>query len=870
MATSYSALSVKDQVQLMYVAYFGRAGDPAGMDHWMRDINLYHFTIEQVGDSFALSDEAKGLYSYLKYPNLNSSDPNAPTAFVTAIYKNLFERDPDTGGLNYWVDRLTGTNTKGTNPNLEHISAGTMIASIINGAYASTGPNHAHDVASMENKITVADYFTDQLIANNITWDSATMRDDAAACIADVTWDSATIATGKNTANTSVNAFVATNVQTFTLTVNQDTATASTFEGPIYTSVQTGNQIQTLTSVDKLTGTSGSSDTLNATLNATEVSTKPTLSGIEKVNLTAIGWPPSVFDAANSTGIAEIANVDSSASLTMRNLNAGAKVVVKNTEAGVDTQVQFVNSATSGADDAVSIQVNGVGRGATAGNTQILNVRGETAGSFETLNIESTGGASRFAAIGSDSTAAIGGALTATGSQVKTINVTGDANLRVDGTLFNVTTVNAAADFKGDLRVVLDNKDVTVTGGSGNDYFDFGATLSNADKVNGGDGRDTIAVTADTGLGDGNQVSNVEILRNDGAGGGTIFDLSKVSSFDAVVHATGNAATYNNLPKAGAGDAAKGVTQLDQGDITVNVKDANALGSNSDVLYINVGDGKQTAAYEAGDVTTAAIEKVVIDVKDAGAKTATADGGFLTADADLGTVEFKGGSLGVPFNAGAIAGTGAALTNIDASSFIGDLTVAGNADSQIIKGGSGNDTLSTGGRAAFSDAVASDALIGGGGADTFVFVNSDTSIEGADLTTAAASTADGLSEITTIADLNLGGSSAGTGVDKIDLSGIAVLGADPDNITIVNGGAVTPMSGTNLGNAVNTLVNAGTLLDGNATTTIGGLFSFGNEVFFIATSGTITTDDFGAALNSDIIIRVTGVTGTLDASDIIV
>jgi len=28
------------------------------------------------------------------------------------------------------------------------------------------------------------------LIDNHITWDSATMRDDAATCIADVTWDS--------------------------------------------------------------------------------------------------------------------------------------------------------------------------------------------------------------------------------------------------------------------------------------------------------------------------------------------------------------------------------------------------------------------------------------------------------------------------------------------------------------------------------------------------------------------------------------------------------------------------------------------------------------------------------------------------------
>jgi hypothetical protein len=198
------------------VAYFGRAGDPAGMNHWIDDINVNHFTIEQVGDTFALQSEAKDLYSYLALPNLGS-----PTLFVTAIYNNLFERDPDAAGLQYWVERLTGNNY-GTNPNGEHISAGTMIAAIINGAYAGTGPNHAHDVASMTNKITVADYFTDQLIANNITWDPATMRDDAAACIDNVTWDPATITTGEHTADASVDAFVATSGQTFTLTTTMD------------------------------------------------------------------------------------------------------------------------------------------------------------------------------------------------------------------------------------------------------------------------------------------------------------------------------------------------------------------------------------------------------------------------------------------------------------------------------------------------------------------------------------------------------------------------------------------------------------------------------------------------------------------------
>jgi hypothetical protein len=661
--------------------------------------------------------------------------------------------------------------------------------------------------------------------------------------------------------------------QNFTLTVNADTATAHIFDAPIFTSTQTGNQIQTLTSVDKLTGTAATDDALNAILNATEVTTKPTMSGVEKVNLTAIA--ASIFDAANSTGITAIGSVDSNNNLTVRNLAAGATVVVKNTAVGAHTQVQFANAVAAGTSDVATIKVDGVGRGATAGNTQILNVRGETAGSFETLNIESTGGASRFANIGSDATVAVGAAPVAATSLVKTVNVTGTANLRVDNALLNVTTVDANA-FEGNLRVALDaTKNVTVTGGKGADYFDFVAGLSNLDTVNGGDGRDTIAVTTNAGLGDGNKVTNVEILRNDGAAAATIFDLAKVASFDAVVHNSGNTATYNNFVKAGAADAAKGLTILGVGNVTVGVKDANALGSNSDVLYVNVGTAQNAATFVAGTVTTAAIEKIVVDVKDAGANTATAGGAYVNADAAIGTVEFKGGSLGVAFNAGAIGGSGVGLTKIDGSAFIGDLTTSGNAFSQVILGGSGNDVLSTGGRAAFvAPGTVADTLTGGLGNDTFSFAAAtDGVLTAANITAldaAAAVAATNRGEIVTITDLNLGGANAGTRVDTIDFTGTLLGAVAAGGFAIVNGGAATALTGLNLGDALNTAIaNAGILGSAAAGTAKAGLFTWAGDTYLIATNNATAANAFGAVAGEDIIIKVTGVTGTLDVSDFV-
>lgn len=872
-----------EQVQKIFIAFYQRPADPAGLKYWAERVDVAGGDLGQVIDAFATSPEALGLYGAINATTIGT--------VIDKLYLALFNKAPDAAGKQFYVDGFTA----GT------FTAGTIALNVLNGA---TG----NDKVAVNNKVQVANDFTQQVDGRALTDAyfgtgssfNATYSGDADTLAARDILKGITFLPSTVLSPADVTAAIQTQIanagdpiigqggQNYTLSVNQDTATAHTFDAPIFTSTQTGNQIQTLTSVDKLTGTAATDDVLNAILNGTEVATKPTMSGVEKVNLTAIA--ASVFDAANSTGITEIGSVDSNSDLTVRNLAAGATVVVKNTAVGADTQVQFANAVASGTSDVATIKVDGVGRGATAGNTQILNVRGETAGSFETLNIESTGGASRFANIGSDATVAVAVAPVAATSLVKTVNVTGTANLRVDNALLNVTTLDANA-FEGNLRVVLDTtKNVTVTGGKGADYFDFFTGLSNLDTVNGGDGRDTIAVTTNAGLGDGNKVTNVEILRNDGAANATIFDLAKVASFDAVVHNSGNTATYNNFVKAGAADAAKGLTILGTGNVTVAVKDANALGSNSDALYVNVGSAQNTAAFAAGTVTTAAIEKIVVDVKDAGANTATAGAQpFVNADAAIGTVEFKGGSLGVGFNAGAIGGSGVGLTNIDGSAFVGNLTVSGNAFSQVIKGGSGNDTIATGGRAAYTLGTVADTLTGNGGNDIFSFADqTDGALKGANVTAIdapAAVTATNRGEIVTITDLNLGGANAGTRVDTIDFSGGAGATFELSEIaaggfSIVNGGAATALTGLNLGAALDAAIaNTGILGSGTVTTNgaagnaanfaKAGLFTWAGDTYLVATSNGSIGNTFGAVAGEDIIIKVTGVVGTLDVSDFV-
>lgn len=654
------------------------------------------------------------------------------------------------------------------------------------------------------------------------------------------------------------------------LTVNQDTVVGAKIDGPIFTSTMTGAQIQTLTTVDKITGTSAVTDVLNATLNGTEASTKPTINGIETVNLTAILPIASVFDAENSAGIKLIGSVDSSANLTIRNLAAGTNAQVISTAGSVSTLFQYANSVVSGTTDSVTLYANNIGRGDVALVNQRVNLRGETAGGFETLNVVSTGAASRLLDLGSDPTVGIGVSSTAVGNALRTVNVTGDANFRVDNALLNVTKVDATG-FTGNLRVSLDAaKDVTVIGGKGADRFNFAGGLTNTDSVDGGDGRDTIVVTTNTAIADGNKISNVEILHNQ-AGAATIYNLAKVASLDAVIHDSTFAGTYNNMTKVGAADVTKGVTQLNTGAVTVSVADAGGLGSNSDVLQVTVGTATQLATFVAGAITTGAVETINVKVVDVAGLTATAGGAFINADAALGTVNFTGGSVGTIFWAGGMGGSGINLTKIDGSAFIGNLWTAGNAFSQVIKGGSGDDFLSTGGRQAFADTVAADSLSGGAGSDTFVFANSDAALTSANVTTAAASTADGISELTAITDLNLGGNTVATAVDRINVNALTTMTADA--VIVVNSGIASAMAGATLGIALDTLVNAGGVLAPAvaAANTYAGLFTYGADTFLVAANATATGDTFGAgAAGTDLVIKVTGVTGTLDTADFIV
>lgn len=127
-------------VQGFYVAYYGRWADPAGLDYWTGVLAANGGDASVMINDFG--DSAEFLNTYSNYLNGNGTIIN-PAGLITQLYQNMFGRDPDAGGLEFYSNLLaTGGST------LAEIAL-----DIFNGA-------QGQDVAILNNKIAVADFST--------------------------------------------------------------------------------------------------------------------------------------------------------------------------------------------------------------------------------------------------------------------------------------------------------------------------------------------------------------------------------------------------------------------------------------------------------------------------------------------------------------------------------------------------------------------------------------------------------------------------------------------------------------------------------------------------------------------------------------
>lgn len=126
-----------DNIERVYIAYYGRPGDPDGTVYWTgRFANNDGVWGELIG-AFAASQEAQERFGGLDNETL-----------LRNLYQQMFNREPDDAGLAYYLGELdTGART------LEGI-----MLDVLNGASGG-------DKAIVDNKLDVARYFTEQVRA---------------------------------------------------------------------------------------------------------------------------------------------------------------------------------------------------------------------------------------------------------------------------------------------------------------------------------------------------------------------------------------------------------------------------------------------------------------------------------------------------------------------------------------------------------------------------------------------------------------------------------------------------------------------------------------------------------------------------------
>lgn len=143
--------TIEAKIQELYIGMLGRAADAAGLKYWADEIETGTMILENTRAAFTQQVEYTSIYAGLSSSQL-----------VTSVYQNLLERNPDQGGLNYWVSELDAGK----------VSPDQFVVAVVNAAQDSsaTALQTLIDAQVLANKVNAASYFTSQ--AAGMTYDA--------------------------------------------------------------------------------------------------------------------------------------------------------------------------------------------------------------------------------------------------------------------------------------------------------------------------------------------------------------------------------------------------------------------------------------------------------------------------------------------------------------------------------------------------------------------------------------------------------------------------------------------------------------------------------------------------------------------------
>ncbi|MBE9035237.1 DUF4214 domain-containing protein [aff. Roholtiella sp. LEGE 12411] len=644
----------------LYVAYFGRAGDPTGLQFWVSQANK-GVSLEDIATGFAGAKETKDKYPYVAFPDISD-----PTAFVKSIYLNAFGREAETDGLNFWVNRLK---------TLGSAQVPTFILTLTLNAGGT-------DKTAFQNKSAISARFTAGLLNSNIQNFSADLFAQSTSILNTVKETPESLTAGNTAVDKAITDFASAG-STFTLTTGTDNLTG-TANNDVFIGDGAGATTATVQSADQIKGGAGS-DTFryfNSTANL------PTLESVENIELVN-GTVGIDFTPLAGKGVEKVTLVNNpTGSYTFSGLKDIILGVQGLTNTGLGVTADFGTVATSATFSIKDSKLGGL----------IQNGAG-----VATLNLIAEGSGNSVTTL-------------TTQTAVKTLNLSGAGGLEITNLLnANITTIDASKNTGGVKLKAGTGGNVTFTGGSGEDSIAFSANDFNAsDKLDGGLGKDTLVLADATftqALYDAiNTAKNFDAL---GFSAGTTVDVSKTAALKEYLFQA-----QNNTVTGAAGDNKFIYTATTAGTFAitsngvVNLTLQNAAAISTLTLTssptLNLASEKGSGVLNAANNSIAAI--AFTNNLSGSSAPLTLN---LTGDKNLTITASP--AAGITINASVfkadLTATGGTTGNNTLTGGDGNDSLTGGGGSDSLTGGAGNDTL--------TGAAGADSLTGGAGKDIF-------------------------------------------------------------------------------------------------------------------------------------------------------
>ncbi len=753
----------KEIIQQFYIAYYGRPGDPAGVDYWADRLEAAGGVLSAVLDAFGNSAEADAQFG----AGREDATRAEIEASVSDIYQQTFGRAPDAAGLDFYADG---------------VEAGTF--TLIDVAKRIVDGRTGDDVTILANKTTAATAYTDALRSDstaNTNYSGDSAGDVGRSWLSGVGLTAASVTTAQGTIATSQASLAP---LSFTLTTAANTVTGGPVDDTITGVTDALSSDRTLTGADSISGGAGT-DTLRVTLGADFggfMSGVGKMSAVEVLDLTNSEDETRTFNTSGATGITDISIDANDNSFTVSNLAAaGITVEVSNADAASTLTLGFATAAVKGTADSLDLILNSVGTAGTSEKVLTIDAAG-----IENITVTSSGTAN---------------VIDLASGALKTLTVSGSGDLKitdVDATLVSV----AAGTTSGDLDFDLDTstaKLTTVTTGSGDDTVSVASTV--LESISTGAGDDSVTTTA----------LNVEATLSGGDGddsltlsGVTGTKQPTISGFETLVLSKmGGAATIIS------GANITGVTTIEITD-DINGNDVTVSGLTNTAMTINLAEPASTTWGTATNkliYTGAAALTVNASTGDATGTIAT---GITAANAtSLDLTVSEGVTLDSDFT---VAKASKVSLTVEAdATYSGDITAATASTLTLTVDGTTTSSTLTAAKATTVTATlgedsAFDSTISAAAATSVTVNSSDTDAIALKLSTAAATTL----SVTTESALTLDATTDLSAIQSVTFSGSG-------SVNTTGAGA----SGADFGDKSASVTIDASELKGAFTTTIG-------------------------------------------------